>query len=474
VPPGTEPLSNIQYNLTRGTHTCESLVSEYISRISAAADLNAFISVYEEEALAQSRTIDKKIKEKRAGKLAGLIVGLKDVFAHRNHPLTAASRILDTFTSPYDATVVARLQAEDAIIIGRQNCDEFGMGSSTENSAYGPSRNPADKSRTPGGSSGGSAAAVAASLCMAAIGSDTGGSVRQPAAFCGIYGLKPTYGRISRHGLVAYASSFDTVGLMTRHLADLAPILSAVAGPDDYDSTASRQPLDDYAHPLPQDRRFRVAVYREVMDAPSLQPEVRDALHRAVDHLKKLGHSIEVVSFPLLEYLLPTYYILATAEASSNLSRYDGVRFGHRAQAASTLEAMYKQTRSEGFGTEVKRRILLGTFVLSADYHDAYYLQAQKVRRLIREETKRMLRDHDVLLLPTTPTTAFPLGSTADPLSMYLADIFSVQANVAGVPALSFPYGVDARGLPIGLQVLADDFAEHTLLSFVRNLEVGR
>jgi aspartyl-tRNA(Asn)/glutamyl-tRNA(Gln) amidotransferase subunit A len=474
VPHGIESLSEIQHNLNQGTLTCESLVSEYLTRISAASDLHAFISVYDEEALNCSRVIDKKIKEKKAGKLAGLVIGLKDVFAHRNHPLTAASRILETFTSPYHATVVDRLLAEDAIIIGRQNCDEFGMGSSTENSVYGASRNPADKSRTPGGSSGGSAAAVAARLCLAAVGSDTGGSVRQPAAFCGIYGLKPTYGRISRHGLVSYASSFDTVGLMTNHLSDLAPILTAVAGPDDYDSTASRLPVADYTTPPLHNRPYRIAVYREVMDAPSLQPDVRAALHRAVDSLKKSGHSVEVINFPLLEYLLPTYYILATAEASSNLSRYDGVRFGHRAHGVGNLEAMYKQTRSEGFGAEVKRRILLGTFVLTADYHDAYYLQAQKVRRLIREETKRVLRDHDVLLMPTTPTTAFPLGSTADPLSMYLADIFSVQANVAGVPALSFPYGVDANGLPIGLQVLADDFAEHTLLSFARNLAVGR
>lgn len=472
--PGTESLSDIQHNLARGTRTCESLVSECISRIHSTSDLNAFVSVYEEEALQRARIIDKKLKANKAGKLAGLVVGLKDVFAHRNHPLTAASRILDTFTSPYDATVVDRLLQEDAIIIGRQNCDEFGMGSSTENSAYGPSRNPADGKRTPGGSSGGSAAAVAAGLCMAAIGSDTGGSVRQPAAFCGIYGLKPTYGRISRYGLVAYASSFDTVGLMTRHLDDLAPLLATLAGPDDFDSTSSTQPVPAFTIPAEPERKYRIAVYEEILHAPSLQPEVRQALHEAIDRLKELGHVVEVVSFPLLEYLLPTYYILATAEASSNLSRYDGVRFGYRAPNVQDLESVYKRSRSEGFGPEVKRRILLGTFVLSADYHNAYYLQAQKVRRMIREETKRMLRDHDVLLMPTTPTTAFTLGSASDPLSMYLADIFSVQANVAGVPALSFPVGVDGGGLPIGLQALSDDFAEPTLLSFVRNFEVGR
>lgn len=469
--PDTDTLSHIQHDLARGARTCESLVADCLARINEAGDLHAFISVYGEEALNKAREVDTRIRDNRAGKLAGLVVGVKDVFAHRNHPLTAASRILDTFTAPYDATVVSRLLGEDAIIIGRHNCDEFGMGSSTENSAYGPSLNPHDKTRTPGGSSGGSAAAVAAGLCMAAIGSDTGGSVRQPAAFCGIYGLKPTYGRISRHGLIAYASSFDTVGLMTRHLSDLAPLLSVVAGPDEYDSTVSRH--SSYDSP-PPDHRFRVAVYREVLEASVLQPEVRQGLIRAVDQLKEMGHSVEVVDFPLLEYLLPTYYILATAEASSNLSRYDGVRFGSRATGVQDLEALYKRTRSEGFGPEVKRRILLGTFVLSADYHNAYYAQAQKVRQLIRKETKRVLCDHDVLLMPTAPTTAFRLGSAADALSAYFADIFSVQANVAGVPALSFPFGQDTEGMPIGLQVLADDFKEQTLLSFVRKFEVGR
>lgn len=473
MPTRRESLSDIQQDLRRGTRTCESLVGDYITRITANADLNAFLSVYSEEALHQAYLIDRKIKSNTAGKLAGLVVGLKDVFAHRDHPLQAASQILGHYTSPYNATVVDRLLKEDAIIIGRQNCDEFGMGSSTENSAFGPSRNPIDKTRTPGGSSGGSAAAVAAGLCGVAIGSDTGGSVRQPAAFCGIYGLKPTYGRISRHGLVAYASSFDTVGLLTNNIADMGPILSSVAGPDEHDSTSSSQPVPEYGL---QDfgRPFRVAVYREILEASSLQPEIKEALHNAISSLANRGHTVEILDFPLLDFLLPTYYILATAEASSNLSRYDGIRFGHRAPAAPALEVMYKQTRNEGFGSEVKRRILLGTFVLSADYHQAYYLQAQKVRRLIREKTKDLLRTFDVLLMPTTPTTAFPLGSTPDPLSMYFGDIFSVQANVAGVPALSFPVGNDSLGLPIGLQVIADDFKEDTLLSFVRNFEVGR
>lgn len=472
MPTQPESLSVIQRDLHRGARTCVSLVSGYLTRINATADLNAFLSVYGDEALDRAQIVDKKIKENKAGKLAGLVVGLKDVFAHRDHPVNVASRILDTYTSPYNATVVDRLLKEDAIIIGRQNCDEFGMGSSTENSAFGPSRNPIDKTRTPGGSSGGSAAAVAEGLCLAAIGSDTGGSVRQPAACCGIYGLKPTYGRISRHGLVAYASSFDTVGLLTREVEDLAPILSVLAGPDEHDSTSSSTPVPDYGL-QESDQRFRVAVYREIMDASSLQPEIKEALHQAIRSLTNQGHTVEVIDFPLLDFLLPTYYILATAEASSNLARYDGIRFGRRVPGQD-LEALYKQTRNEGFGAEVKRRILLGTFVLSADYHDAYYVQAQKVRRLIREETKKVLRTHDVLLMPTTPTTAFHLELTPDPLSMYLGDIFSVQANVAGVPALSFPAGTDKTGLPIGLQVLADDFGEGKLLSFVRNFKVGR
>lgn len=346
------------------------------------------------------------------------------------------------------------------------------MGSSTENSAFGPSRNPADPARTPGGSSGGSAAAVAADLCAVSIGSDTGGSVRQPAAFCGVYGLKPTYGRISRHGLVAYASSFDTVGIISRHLEDMARVLAVVAGADEHDSTVSHEPVRNYSAAWEGPAPLRLAVFRQVLNAPGLQQEVRNALEAAMQKAGSLGHHVTLVDFPLLDYLLPTYYILATAEASSNLSRYDGVRYGHRTTSPDNLESLYKQSRSEGFGKEVQRRMLLGTFVLSADHHEAYYSQAQKVRRLIRDHTRALFEQHDIILLPTTPTTAFPLGSVSDPVTLYLGDIFSVQANVAGVPAISFPFGKDNAGLPIGLQAMARDFREDHLLTLARILTV--
>lgn len=430
--------------------------------------------MYADEALQAANRVDQKIKTGNAGKLAGLVVGIKDVLAHQQHPLTAGSRILGSFTSTYHATAVQRLIDEDAIIIGRQNCDEFGMGSSTEHSAYGPTKNPIDPSRSPGGSSGGSSAAVAAGLCDVSIGSDTGGSVRQPAAFCGVFGLKPTYSRVSRYGLVSYASSFDTVGIIGNELADLARVLTVIAGADDHDGTVSHQPVPDFTASLTEEKRYRVAVFRNILESSGLQPEVRDALRHAMDQLSSMGHEVQVVEFPLLDYLLPTYYILATAEASANLARYDGVRYGYRHPGNHDLETMYKKTRSTGFGKEVQRRILLGTFVLSSDYHDTYYAQAQKVRRLIRDETRRLLQHADLLLTPTTPTTAFPLGATSDPLTLYLADIFSVQANVAGVPAISFPYGKDKNGLPIGLQAMANDFHEDTLLQFAMGMRFDR
>lgn len=470
----TRPLVYIQQQLIKGTLSCTQLVRDSLEAIHAHAHLNAFLSVYSDEALHEAARIDTKVKAGKAGKLAGLIVGLKDVIAYKDHPLNAASNILHGFTPPYHATVTERLLREDAIIIGRQNCDEFGMGSSTENSAFGPARNPVNPQYTPGGSSGGSAAAVAAGLCAVSIGSDTGGSVRQPAAFCGVYGLKPTYGRISRHGLVAYASSFDTVGLISQHVEDLESTLSVISGPDQFDSTASKTAVPDYSLSSSTQPRFKIAVFKDLLKGEGLQQEVGNALREAVVQLKRQGHTVDDVDFPLLEYLLPTYYILATAEASSNLSRYDGVRFGHRAATPENLEAMYKKSRNEGFGKEVKRRIMLGTFVLSADYHNAYYEQAQKVRRLIRQETTKLLESHDILLMPTTPRTAFPLGSVSDPLTMYLGDIFSVQANVAGVPAISIPYGKDRDGLPIGLQGLAQDFREDQLLAFARILSVDR
>lgn len=459
--------------MQQGTLTCQQLVRYHLDNIQQKKHLNAFLSVYDMEALAQAVIIDQKIKSGTAGKLAGLIVGLKDVFAHKDHPLQASSRVLDGFISQFNGTAVQRLLDEDAIVIGRQNCDEFAMGSSNENSAFGPVLNDADNSRVPGGSSGGSAVAVQADMCQVSIGSDTGGSVRQPAAFCGLVGLKPTYSRISRYGLVAYGSSFDCIGIFGKSVDDVALVLEVMAGADEYDSTVSRKPVPAYSEEIKQTTRqtYKVAYVREIDSSAGLQPEIKEAIQTKISEMKAAGHTVEVVDFPLQEFVLPTYYILATAEASSNLSRFDGVRYGYRSPNTTDLQSLYKKTRSEGFGKEVQRRILLGTFVLSASYYDAYYTKAQKVRRLIREKTKALFQQYDFIVMPITPTTAFKLGEHTDnPLEMYLADLFSVQANVAGVPAISLPCGEDQQGLPIGLQVIADDFEESKLLHFSTTL----
>jgi len=459
----------IQNDLQHGKRSCEDIVRFHLKNIHEKKHLNAFLSVYEDEALAQASAIDKKIKNGTAGKLAGLVVGLKDVLAYKDHPLQASSRVLDGFISQFNGTAVQRLLDEDAIIIGRQNCDEFAMGSSNENSAFGPVLNDADNTRVPGGSSGGSAVAVQADMCQVSLGSDTGGSVRQPAAFCGLVGLKPTYSRISRFGLIAYGSSFDCIGIFGKSVEDVALVLEVIAGPDETDSTVSQLPVPRYTEELqqPDTKKYKVAYVREIENSQGLQPEIKESILAKLDAIKADGHSVDVIDFPLQEFVLPTYYILATAEASSNLSRYDGVRYGYRSKQASDLASLYKKSRSEGFGKEVQRRILLGTFVLSASYYDAYYTKAQKVRRLIRDKTKAILKDYDFIVMPITPTTAFKLGEHTDnPLEMYLADLFSVQANVVGVPAIAIPCGKDKQGLPIGLQVIADDFEESKLLHF--------
>jgi aspartyl-tRNA(Asn)/glutamyl-tRNA(Gln) amidotransferase subunit A len=457
----------IQIDLQRGSLTCQDLVSYYLQNIQEKAHLNVFLSVFGQEALTKAAEIDRKIKAGTGGKLAGLVVGLKDVLAYKDHPLQASSKILNGFVSQYNATAVQRLLDEDAIIIGRQNCDEFAMGSSNENSAFGPVLNNINNARVPGGSSGGSAVAVEAQMCHVSLGSDTGGSVRQPAAFCGVIGLKPTYSRISRYGLIAYGSSFDCIGIFGHSVEDIALVLEVIAGADESDSTVSRQEVPQYTSQMGKAmNHYRVAYIREI-ESDGLQTEIREAILSKLSKLKADGHTVEVIDFPLQEYVLPTYYILATAEASSNLSRFDGVRYGYRTGEAADVLSMYKKSRSEGFGKEVQRRILLGTFVLSANYYDAYYTKAQKVRRLIREKTKAILRDYDFLIMPITPTTAFKLGEhTGNPLEMYLADLFSVQANVAGVPAIAVPCGEDKTGLPIGLQVIADDFQEAELFNF--------
>ena len=464
-------LSEIQRELAAGTTSCRQLVEYYLDNIAQRnAELNVFLEVWADEARQQAAAVDEKLAQGTAGRLAGMVIGLKDVLAYQGHSLQSSSRILDGFKSLFTGTAVQRLLDEDAIFIGRQNCDEFAMGGSNENSAFGPARNAQDPSRVPGGSSGASAVAVQADMCLASIGSDTGGSVRQPAAFCGVVGLKPTYSRISRYGLVAFASSFDQIGPITHSVEDAARLLEVMAGPDGMDSTASQQAVPAYSallEPLPH---YRIGYLKEAIDRPGLQTEVHDALENTLGALRSQGHLVEAVDFPYLDEMIPTYYILTTAEASSNLSRFDGVKYGYRAPDATDLESLYKKTRAQGFGPEVQRRIMLGTFVLSASYYDAYYTKAQRVRRLIKEKTDELLRQYDFLILPTTPTTAFKIGEKQDPVSMYLADIFTVQASLSGVPAISIPAGQDAEGLPIGLQIMSGAFREADLLAFANEL----
>ena len=462
----------IQHDLKNGTLSCVERVNFHLSLIQKKKHLNAFLSVYGDEALSRAAKIDQKIKKGTAGKLAGLVVGLKDVLCYKDHPLQASSKILDGFVSQFNGTAVQRLLDEDAIIIGRQNCDEFAMGSSNENSAFGPTLNEIDNERVPGGSSGGSAVAVMADMCQVSLGSDTGGSVRQPAAFCGIIGLKPTYSRISRYGLIAFGSSFDSIGIFSKSVDDIALVLEVIAGADEYDSTVSQKAVPSYSQELSssEKKKYKIAYINEI-ESPALQREIRENIAHKIEALKADGHTVEAVEFPLMDYILPTYYVLTTAEASSNLSRYDGVRYGYRSPGTHDLQSLYKKTRSEAFGKEVQRRILLGTFVLSASYYDAYYNKAQKVRRIIRDKTKVLLEKYDFILMPTTPTTAFKLGEHTDnPVEMYLADLFSVQANVVGVPGISVPCGTDDNGLPIGLQVITNDFEESKLLQFSKLL----
>ncbi len=464
-------LNALQSDLRGGNLSCVQLVHHYLDCIESNKHLNAFVEVYAEEALRVAQEIDQKLKKGTAGRLAGLVIGLKDVLSYQGHGLQAGSQILNTYISPYTATAVQRLLDQDVIVIGRQNCDEFAMGSSNENSSFGPVLNAADNSRVPGGSSGGSAVAVQAGLCHASIGSDTGGSVRQPAAFCGVVGVKPSYGRISRWGLIAYASSFDCIGPITKSIEDAALLLEIMAGADEYDSTVSRRAVPAYTESLEWSGKARIGYIRETVENDAISPEIREHTMNVLNGLRAAGHEVSPVEMPLLNSLLPTYYILTTAEASSNLSRFDGVRYGHRTGISGDLETLYKKSRTEGFGEEVRRRILLGTFVLSANYYDAYYTKAQRVRRLVREETERFFGQFDFLISPVTPTSAFPIGDKMeDPLQMYLADIFTVHANVVGNPAMSIPNGLDEQGLPVGLQIMAPAFEEQRMFSFAKHI----
>ncbi len=467
-------LNQIQSALQNGKTTCVALVEHYLKNIENNQHLNVFLEVYESEARQEAILIDAKIKAGKAGKLAGMVIGIKDVLAHRNHGLQAGSQILNGFVSQFTATAVERILAEDAIIIGRQNCDEFAMGSSNENSSFGPTRNFADSSRVPGGSSGASAVAVQADMCLASLGSDTGGSVRQPAAFCGVVGFKPTYSRVSRWGLIAYASSFDCIGPIAKNIDDAALLLEIISGADEHDSTVSQQKVPSFTASLAntENNKYRIAYMREALESEGLSAEIKAKTLAILEQCKAAGHTIEAVDFPLIKYSLPTYYILTTAEASSNLNRFDGVRYGHRAKSATDLITLYKKSRSEGFGAEVKRRIMLGTFVLSADYYDAYYTKAQQVRRLIQNANNEIFKNYDFLVSPTTPTTAFKIGEKSDnQLEMFLADLFTVTANVTGQPAVSIPNGVSTEGLPIGFQIMGNHFEEEKLLKFAKELE---
>lgn len=458
-------LDEIQKDLYQNKVTCKELVEHYLANISAKASFNAFVEVYANEAIHHAETIDLKVLEKKAGPLAGLVFGIKDLICYKNHKVSASSNLLNNFESQITATAVQKLIDADAILIGRQNCDEFGMGSSNENSIHGPAKNPIDPTRVPGGSSGGSAIAVQADMCQIALGSDTGGSVRQPAAFCGIIGLKPTYSHISRYGLIAYASSFDTIGIFSKSIEDNALVLATIAGRDPKDATSSKNKFTYQPESSPRNKKYKFGFFEALLSHPEVQKEVRNAYKKSIMDLQNAGHYGEAIAFPYLDEVLPTYYLLTTAEASSNLARYNGTHFGYRSARESTLEEMHKNSRSEGFGSEVKKRIMLGTFVLSADYYDAYFTQAQKVRRLIKEATLATLANRDFLLTPTTPTTAFLHNEKSNPLSMYMADLFTVQASICGIPAISIPIEKDQKNMPIGLQIMSAAFTEEKLFA---------
>ena len=468
-------LEKYHTDLLNGSATCVDAVQYFLSRIETNHHLNAYTSVYAEEAQATARRLDERRAAGYApGPLHGLVIGIKDVLCYKDHPVTAASGILKGFRSLYNATAVERLIEAEAIIIGHLNCDEFAMGSTNEHSVYGPVLNALDESRVPGGSSGGSAVAVQADLCMVSLGSDTGGSVRQPADFCGIIGYKPTYGTISRYGLLAYASSFDQIGIFGKVIGDLARVLDVIGGPDEYDSTASANKLEiNVSNLSPANSRApRVAYFKEAIEHPSLDPEIRYALTQFIDTLQQDGVVVEAVPFEYLDYIVPTYYVLTTAEASSNLSRYDGVKYGHIAGAdeQDSLETFYKRGRTEGFGKEVQRRILLGTFVLSAGHYDAYFTKAQQVRRLLVDKTNQLFEQYDAIILPTFPSTAFPLGEKLDdPIALYLGDIYTVFANLTGLPGISLPLFRHSNGMPFGIQVLADRFQDPYLLQLSLN-----
>jgi aspartyl-tRNA(Asn)/glutamyl-tRNA(Gln) amidotransferase subunit A len=447
--------------------TAFSLAESYYARIeNEDTQIGAYLTLCKERAVTQADRIDRMAAEgKPLPPLAGVPVAVKDVMSTCGVRTTAGSKILSNYIPPYDCTAVARMEAAGAVVLGKTNCDEFAMGSSNENSGFHPVHNPRDPSRVPGGSSGGSAAAVAADMAVAALGSDTGGSIRQPASFCGVVGLMPTYGRVSRYGLIAFASSLDHIGPLTKTVKDAAIVLHTIAGRDPMDATSADLPVPDYPAELDRPLRgMKLGVAKEYF-GDGLDDEVRQAVESAIDKFRSLGCEIVPVSLPHSPYAIPAYYIIATAEASANLARYDGVRYGHRAAGVKSLSEMYRWTRDEGFGAEVKRRIMLGTYALSAGYYDAYYLKAQKVRTLLTRDFEEAFRRVDAIVTPTSPTAAFRLGEKSnDPLAMYLADIYTVTADLAGIPGLSIPCGETNKKLPIGLQILGKHFDEATIL----------
>ncbi len=459
-----QSLAQTREDLLSGKISASALAEHYLSKAKSEDKYNAFLELFDASALETAAAIDKRIAAgEPVGKLAGCIIGIKDNICYKGHKVGAASKILEGFESMFTATAVERLLQEDAIIIGRLNCDEFAMGSSNENSAYGPVKNPINPSLVPGGSSGGSASAVASGLCMASLGSDTGGSIRQPASFTGLVGLKPTYGRISRYGLIAFASSFDQIGPFTKTVADAELMYQVMAGRDQMDSTSARRPVHEQRT---SKKTYRFAYYKEVIESEGMHPDTRKLFDEKVAGLKAEGHEVIEASFPYLDQLVPCYNVLAMAEASSNLGRYDGVHYGKRSEKAEDIPSTYFNSRSEGFGPEVKRRIMLGTFVLSTGYYDAYYSKGQKVRRLIKDATDKLLTEVDFILSPTTPHPAFKIGEKADdPIALYLEDIFTVQANLTGHPAISVPMGTTADGLPLGIQLLGNAFDEETLFN---------
>ncbi len=464
-------ISFYQQQLSEGKTSCLEAVQFYLDKIKENERLNAFVEVYTEESLSRAKFLDEKRKSgKSIGKLHGVVIALKDVICYKDHKITAASKMLENFVSIYSSTAVEKLLEEDAIVIGNCNCDEFAMGSTNENSVYGSVKNALEETKVSGGSSGGSAVAVQAALCMVSLGSDTGGSVRQPADFCGIVGMKPSYGTISRHGLIAYASSFDQIGIFAINVEDVSKVLQVIKGKDEYDSTVNQEISENLIsnHQQKGSSGYRIALFKNAMEHRSLDVEIKKGIYKLADNLKKDGNVVEEINFDLIDYIVPAYYVLTTAEASSNLSRYDGIRYGYRYEDnGEDLTTFYKKNRGKGFGKEVKKRIMLGTFVLSEGYYDAYFTKAQQVRNLLSLQTKEIFNNFDAVLLPTVPTTAFEVGSMKkDPIAAYLADIYTVFANLTGIPGISLPLFQHSNGMPFGVQVLSNKHNEVTLLQF--------